>query len=499
MSILLVVDRVESWPLSIPGVEVVAARRYLTDPAFHRMANTRVFNLCRSYSYQSLGYYVSLLAEARAQKPEPDTITIQDMKSAALVRAIAEDLDALIARTLRTVRPAEFTMSIYFGKTLAKRDQPLGRRLFGRFRTPLLRAQFARRREKWQLRGIRPIPASEIPDTHHDVVMSAAEEYFAKRYRTWRTSPPPRYDLAILHDPSEEEPPSNPAAIQKFIRAAQRQGMGAELITKDDFGHLGEFDAIFIRTTTYMNHYTYRFARRAVAEGLPVIDDPLSIARCTNKVYLAELMKLHRIRTPQTVIVQRDNVGSVVDQLGFPLVLKQPDSSFSQGVAKISDPETFKLRVSELLEKSEAVIAQAFIPSRFDWRIGVLDGQPLYACKYHMARNHWQIVKWIPGGKTRYGKTETVPIDEVPNRVLKAAVRAARLVGDGLYGVDLKVVDKKVYVIEVNDNPNIDSNHEDRVLKDELYDRVIDSFIQRIHRIRQGARKGVHRAKAELV
>jgi len=275
--------------------------------------------------------------------------------------------------------------------------------------------------------------------------------------------------------------------------------MGAELITRDDYGHIGEFDALFIRTTTYMNHYTYRFARRAVAEGMPVIDDPLSIARCTNKVYLAELLKLHRICTPPTVIVQRDNVGTVVDQLGFPIVLKQPDSSFSQGVAKVNDLETFKLQVSELLERSEAVIAQAYMPSGFDWRIGVLDGEPLYACKYYMARNHWQIVKWIPGGKARYGKTETLPLDQVPKRVIHAAVRAARLVGDGLYGVDLKVVDSKPYVIEVNDNPNIDSNHEDRILKDDLYDRVIDSFVQRIQQIRQGAQKGVNRVKAELV
>jgi len=175
MPILLVVDNAESWPLSIRGVEVVSARRYLTDPMFHRMANTRVFNLCRSYSYQSLGYYVSLLAEARAQKPEPDTMTIQDMKSSALVRTIAEDCDTLIEKTLRTVRPPEFTLSIYFGKTLAQRDQPLGRRLFGRFRTPLLRAQFIQRRDKWRLQSIRPIPASEIPDAHHETVMSAAE------------------------------------------------------------------------------------------------------------------------------------------------------------------------------------------------------------------------------------------------------------------------------------------------------------------------------------
>jgi len=496
MPILIVVDNPDRWPLSIRGVDVVAARRYLTDPAFHRMPNTRVFNLCRSYSYQSLGYYVSLLAEARDQKPEPDTMTIQDMRSAALVRVITEDLDEIIRKTLRTVRPPTFELSIYFGRTLAKRDEILGRRLFGRFRCPLLRAKFVCRRNQWWLQSVRPIPASDVPEPHHETVVAAAEHYFAQRYHAGRFARPPRYNLAILHDPAEQAPPSNPPALRKFMRAAQRYGVGTELITRDDLGRLGEFDALFIRTTTYVNHYTYRFARRAVAEGMAVIDDPLSIARCTNKVYLAELLTLHRLATPRTVIVQRDNVDTVIDQLGLPLVLKQPDSSFSQGVVKVDNPDNCRHQIDALLDKSEAVIAQAFMPSPYDWRIGVLDGQPLYACKYYMARNHWQIMKWVPGKETRYGKTETLPIDEAPNQVVRAAVRAARLVGDGLYGVDLKLIDGKAYVIEVNDNPNIDSNHEDRVLGDKLYEHVIRSFVARIERIRQGAAKRAEHTQA---
>ncbi len=496
MPILIVVNNPDRWPMSIRGVEVVAARRYLTDPAFHRMPNTRVFNLCRSYSYQSLGYYVSLLAEARDQKPEPDTMTIQDMRSAALVRVITEDLEEIIQKTLRTVRPPTFELSIYFGRTLARRDEVLGRRIFGRFRCPLLRAKFVCRRNRWWLQSIRPIPASDVPESHHEAVVAAAEHYFAQRYQAVRTTRSPRYDLAILHDPAEEAPPSNPTALRKFMRAAQRLGMGTELITRDDLGRLGEFDALFIRTTTYVNHYTYRFARRAVAEGMAVIDDPLSIARCTNKVYLAELLKLHRVTIPRTVIVQRDNACNVIDELGLPLVLKQPDSSFSQGVVKVDTPETFRDRIDALLEKSEAVIAQAYMPSAYDWRVGVLDGEPLYACKYFMARNHWQIMKWVPGQETRYGKTETLPIAEAPPQVVRAAVRAAKLVGEGLYGVDLKLIDGKAYVIEVNDNPNIDSNHEDRILGDALYERVIQSLVARIEHIRQGAVKRAEHTQA---
>src|SRR5690606_34206005 len=101
---------------------------------------------------------------------------------------------------------------------------------------------------------------------------------------------PPRYHMAILHDPAEKAPPSNTRALDRMMRAARRASMHAELVTRDTLGSVGEYDALFIRATTAVNHYTFRLARRAEAEGVAVIDDPESIIRCTNKVYLAELL-----------------------------------------------------------------------------------------------------------------------------------------------------------------------------------------------------------------
>lgn len=42
------------------------------------------------------------------------------------------------------------------------------------------------------------------------------------------------------------------------------------------------------------------------------------------------------------------------------------------------------------------------------------------------------------------------------------------------------MIDNKVYVVEVNDNPNIDVGIEDLVLNDKLYDLIIQSIFQRI-------------------
>jgi len=112
-----------------------------------------------------------------------------------------------------------------------------------------------------------------------------------------------RYDLAILINPNEELPPSDEKAIQRFIRAAESIDFRTELITKDDYSRINEFDALFIRETTSVMHHTYRMARNAAAEGLVVIDDPESILMCTNKVYLAELLTKHQIPAPETLII----------------------------------------------------------------------------------------------------------------------------------------------------------------------------------------------------
>ncbi|MFN4258061.1 MAG: RimK family protein [Gemmataceae bacterium] len=487
MSTLIVVDNTKEWSLDIPGVEIVRARDYLTKPEYGDLRGAKVFNLCRSYRYQTVGYYVTLLASARGHKPLPSISTIQDMKSQTMIRFVSEDLDELIQQSLHQVRAKEFTLSIYFGRNLAERYDRLALHLFNLFQAPLLRARFVKN-GKWDLRSIRPIPFDDIPLSHHDFVIKVASDHFAGRRVTIPKKAPMKYDLAILVNPKEELPPSDDKAIRKFIKAAESLGLETEIINRDDFGRLAEFDALFIRETTAVNHHTYRFARRAAVEGLVVIDDPDSIVKCGNKVYLAELMDRHEINVPKTVLVHRDNIGRVGRELGFPCVLKRPDSSFSKGVVKVDNEEQLADRVEEFLEDSDLVVAQEFVPTDFDWRVGIIDRQPLFVCQYHMVPGHWQIYKNLEAGKFDCGNFNTIPWEVAPRDVVRTALKAANLIGDGFYGVDVKKSGKKCYIMEVNDNPSVDAGVEDAILRDELYRRVMSVFLKRIERLKAGVR-----------
>lgn len=76
-----------------------------------------------------------------------------------------------------------------------------------------------------------------------------------------------------------------------------------------------------------------------------MIDDPESILRCNNKVLLRELLARHRIPLPRTLLVHRDNVDRIVPSLGLPCILKQPDSAFSLGVAKIGSEQELRAKL----------------------------------------------------------------------------------------------------------------------------------------------------------
>lgn len=485
MKHLIILDNPNEWKISVPGVEVYSAREYLTKDTFRKRRNVKVYNLCKSYRYQTLGYYVSLLAAARGHKPIPSVSTIQDLKSPPLVKSVSEDLDDLIQSSLDGLKSEEFTLSIYFGHNVARRYDKLSSHLFKLFQSPLLRAQFEfQTNNRWQLQSIKPISALEVPENHYPFVEGFAREFFKGR-RISKKEVIYNFDLAILYCPTEELPPSDQKALKRFIKAGNDLGLHVELITRDDYWRLAEFDALFIRETTSVNHHTYRFARKAKAEGLVVIDDSDSILKCTNKIYLAELLDTHKLRTPKTIIVHRDNLSEVQQEIGFPCILKQPDSAFSQGVKKARDIEELVEHCENFWTKSDLVIAQEFLPTEFDWRIGVIDKTPFFACKYFMARNHWQIMKNQGSGKHIDGRVQAISFEDVPENVINTALKASNLIGNSLYGVDIKEIDGKCYVIEINDNPSIEFGYEDSILKMELYTTIMKVFRDRIERNKQ--------------
>jgi glutathione synthase/RimK-type ligase-like ATP-grasp enzyme len=184
------------------------------------------------------------------------------------------------------------------------------------------------------------------------------------------------------------------------------------------------------------------------------------------------------VATPRTRLVTRATLAEVAAALAFPAVLKVPDGAFSRGVERVMDIDAFHRVAANLLARSEIILAQEYLPTAFDWRVGVLGGEVLFVAQYYMCPQHWQIVRHGADGSHDEGATRAVAVADTPPAVLAAAVDAARLMGNGLYGVDLKQLPTgEVVVIEVNDNPNLDVGAEDRAAGPLLWRRVIGHFL----------------------
>ena len=474
---LIIVENPDHWQFNLEDVEVITPSKYISGEAYQQTKGVKVINLCKSFQYQSIGYYVSLLAEARKHKVLPGISTIQDLRFPSILREDFQDFDDLIQNSFKNVAHDKVEFDIYFGITQEENLNKLAKQLFQYIPAPSLSVTFTKR-SKWVLQSIKPLSFGEVPEEEMTLLRTAAEKYL-QRKREVRPDKK-KYDLAILVDPDDPNPPSDEKALQKFIKAGDQAGFYVELITKDDFDELIQYDALFIRETTFVNHHTFRFAKKAQSLGMVVIDDPESILKCTNKIYLNELLTANKILTPVSFVISKDNYKNLPKKLAYPFILKQPDGAFSKGVFKIKTEEEYKQACTTMFQKSELLIAQEFLPTSFDWRVGILDGQPLFVCKYFMASEHWQIVNWSSDKQQQEGAVECVAFYQTPAELISTALEATALIGQGLYGVDMKEVDGKFYVIEINDNPNIDAGIEDKIMKDKLYSVIMEVFLNKI-------------------
>lgn len=479
---LIIVDELSDWGAFYPSDQVMLFSDYLDSSHFKHANRTRVINLCRSFKYLSDGYYCSLLAEARGHSVIPSVKVLNDLGKRSLyqieLNEILEELDSVVK-----VRPAEDGIKVrsFFGGPSQEQYRDLTRKLFDLFPCPILEITL-KYRKRWEITHLKARSHLGMEDEEETLFAEALNLYSKRVWRKSRGRKVYQYDMAVLVNTEEELPPSDPKALKKFIKAGSELGIDVDIISPRDYHKIPEYDALFIRETTNIDHHTYRFAKRAETEGLVVVDDPASILRCTNKIYLDDLFNKNRVPTPRTKILRRgdsEGLEELEQEFGYPIVIKIPDGAFSRGVEKANNRQELETKSSALFEKTSLLLAQEFLYTDFDWRIGIFNNKPIYACRYYMVKNHWQIYRH-GGSKVDSGGFDTLPTFEVPKSVLDAAMAATKPIGTSLYGVDVKESGGKGYVIEVNDNPNIDRGVEDRYLGEELYRLIMAEFLRRM-------------------
>jgi glutathione synthase/RimK-type ligase-like ATP-grasp enzyme len=241
-------------------------------------------------------------------------------------------------------------------------------------------------------------------------------------------------------------------------------GHTAEFIFPVDIKKIPKLDALFIRANTDPMNTTYVAAKMAQMYGIPVIDDPSSIQICADKINMYMHLMKENISMPRTRFLKKKELDAeearrLFEELGRPLVLKEPSTSFSARVEKVSSVFELMKVARRFFKLSDWIVVQEYIESRFDWRVGTINGELLYACRYIIPSETFKIQASV-NGHIVYCDVESVPADQVPPQVIELGKRAGNAIGKGMYGVDIKECNGKLYVIEVNDNPSLEGGED---------------------------------------
>jgi glutathione synthase/RimK-type ligase-like ATP-grasp enzyme len=271
-------------------------------------------------------------------------------------------------------------------------------------------------------------------------------------------------------------------ALENFRRVAHEKGHSFDFMFRERISDIPKYDAVLIRATTDPLFTAYVVSKTAWELGLKVVDDPQSIQICGNKIHLYDLFKKYDVPHIPTLFLNKDEMHhkrflEVFEHLGKPAVVKAPYTSFSRYVEKVACETSFRDVAKRFFRKSDLLAVQTFMPTAFDWRVGVLKRQVLYVCKYMMPKGRWKHGCKRRGKPTFvWGRTFSLNRENAPSALKETALKACDVIGNGLYGVDIKEIDGKYVVVEVNDNPSIYAGYEDYRNKD-LYGKIIDYLV----------------------
>lgn len=143
---VLSVEQAADWKPGFPRLPVVTARDYLGGgETFSPKRRLHVINLCRGYRYLSIGYYCSLLAEARGHNVVPSVRTLQELSSRGIYGLVTDELNQRVQRLLGKRRGGAtltaYELTIFFGHCATRELQPLAREIFETFRCAALRVE----------------------------------------------------------------------------------------------------------------------------------------------------------------------------------------------------------------------------------------------------------------------------------------------------------------------------------------------------------------------
>ena len=247
-NVLILLDNLDDWKPYYETSSVLTVSDYLKNKPVEKDRKL-VINLSDDYSYNSEGYYCSLLAQTRGQKVIPDVDIINKLETGTGVR-MDRSLQALCYQWIQknNVKDDIWYLNIYFGKCREKGLERIARFIFENYPCPLLRVAL-NTHPRNQIESIQFLPLNRLNDEEQDFFANTLDNFNKKIWRAPKSAKASRYSLAVLVDPQEKFPPSNKGALHKLAEVAKKMNIHVEMITEDDcktcFHNLRNFFFLF--------------------------------------------------------------------------------------------------------------------------------------------------------------------------------------------------------------------------------------------------------------
>ena len=143
----------------------MTTRDYIMQPRATRRTVPKVLNLSRCYGYQTLGYYCSLLAEARGHKVVPTVTTVLELtRRTSYVYALAE-LEDTLNRTIRRLADpptASFRLLVCLGQVRRSALRPASGGSCSTGSAARSSRCSSRPASSWRVRKLAPVAITEL-------------------------------------------------------------------------------------------------------------------------------------------------------------------------------------------------------------------------------------------------------------------------------------------------------------------------------------------------
>jgi ribosomal protein S6--L-glutamate ligase len=214
---------------------------------------------------------------------------------------------------------------------------------------------------------------------------------------------------------------------------------------------VGPVDVVIPRIGASVTSYGLAVVNQFDMMGVPVLNDAIPIARSRDKLRALQLLSRFGLDIPRTAMCRyRDEVAQVVEHVGgLPCIIKLIQGTQGVGVMIASTMDEVQGMLDTFWDLGQEILLQEFVAESKgrDLRALVI-GDRVVAAMRRQARTGEFRSNIHRGGKAR--------AVTLPREYAEAAVKAARVIGLEVAGVDMLESRTGPKVMEVNSSPGFE-------------------------------------------